>query len=350
MGNIPAGYSPRPRPNSLGQARKLFSNDKIKNLTKLKVQQYIESFFKKLSNTSVNPYQSQYGIGDNNSLLQIISPKFLNYNIDKSFDPQLDPTQKKMQIARYFNELRGIVPCILVLDGGVEPVPQTIGLISDSMMVHGSWSGRYPITRKINLSILAAARDQDEADEMSGVISLMFNELRNIAGGSYISGNAEQGETWVIALPNQGVSVSSLDQLDIEGDPIEKIFYSNADIEVFFEDVIGVQQELPAIQSPWPAGDNLGSSINFGQGIAAADQPQIIISDTVSINAQPTVFIRNFRDTFRLVLSDSSIATLSYTMALTPRKLGKVKLQVVDVTISDRSKCIVAEKEIRIVP
>jgi len=296
-----------PTPKSREQAKRLFSNDKIKNFTKLKLQEYVESFF----NT-----------GFNHSLLSTVSPRFIHYNISKSFDPKIDPTQRRLQIARYFNELRNIIPSILIVDGGVNPIAQSIGLISDASISNQVWRGYYPILRSIPIVIIAAARDMDEADEMSGVISLMFNELRNLAGGSYISGKWEEGENWVINLPNAPVEVGALSDIAIEGDPIEKIWYAEASLEVIFQDTLAIKENVASAE--------FGGSFVGDSDLSIIKKPIIYVPAIISLNEQVIVRIENFQDNYRIVLSDSNIATISYTMKLTPRRPGKVTIRIID--------------------
>lgn len=316
-----------PTPKTREQAKRLFSNDKIKNFTKLKLQEYIESFFTK---------------GYNHSLLSAVSPRFIHYNTSRSFDPKTDPTQRRMQIARYFNELRNIIPSILIVDGGINPIAQSIGLISDASIVDRVWRGYYPIFRSIPISVIAAARDMDEADEMSGIVSLMFNELRNVAGGSHICGKWEESENWVISLPNNPVEIGALSEIAIEGDPIEKIWYAEATFDVIFQDMLAIRQDAASIE--------MGGNVVNSSDATKLKSPIIYVNDQVRINEQPTVRIENFQDEYRIILSDSNIATISYTMKLTPRKLGFVTLQVINTALPiDSDRRVIAEKRIEIV-
>jgi hypothetical protein len=338
--SAPNGYIPKPKPNSPESGKRFYSNDKIKNLTKQQVQLYIESFFGEN--------------GENRSLLQAITPRFINYNISKSFDPQLDPTQKKMQIARYFNELRGVLPCVLIADGGVENMATNVGLISGSIIHQGMWSGFYPIMRKIPLQLVVAARDVDEADEMSGVISLIFNELRNFAGGSYISGNPENGEYWVITLPNGGVNLSSLEQADVQNDPIERVWYATAEIQVMFEDTLSFSQEMLKVeQRRARPNSNLGGAFNYqsdlnNPNLSAKYPPIIYAPETVSLREQVTILVDRFKEDYIVVLSDPRVATINRRMTFTPRMPGKTKVQVIDPTNPDPAARILAEKEITV--
>ena len=315
-----------PSPKTRSQAKRLFSNDKIKNFTKLKLQEYIESFFTK---------------GYNHSLLSAVSPRFIHYNTSRSFDPKTDPTQRRLQIARYFNELRNVIPSILIIDGGINPIAQSIGLISDATLEGRTWRGYFPIFRAIPIAVIAAARDMDEADEMSGVISLMFNELRNIAGGSYICGKWEEGENWAINLPNTPVEIGPLSEIAIEGDPLEKIWYTEATLEVIFQDMLAIKEDIPTIE--------FGGSFVNNSDLSETKKPIIIVPDKIPINKQEIVFVQNFQDHYRIVLSNSDIATLSYTMKLTPRKFGKVTIQVVDTKSLHISSGIIAAKEVEII-
>lgn len=324
---IPPGSIPRPSPRTPAQGKRLFSNDRIKTFTKLQIQEYIKSFFDQ--------------VGQNRDLLGVVSPRSLNYNIDKSFDPALDPTQRKLQLARYFNELLSFIPAILIVDGGVRAPNQSVGLVSDAFTQGQKWFGFYPIFRQIPISVVAAAKDQETADDLSGLLSLMFNELRNLAGEHYVTGNREQGERWAITLPNAPVEISPLSEVDVKDDPIEQIFYSEASLEVYFEDMVAVQEELPQF---FPGGAVVGDS-----NLASELKPIISISDQISIHQTHTLFVDNFQHTHRILITDSSKATLSPTMILTPRNYGKFKIQIYDPKIADKNLRVVAEKEIEIV-
>lgn len=307
-------------PRSLNQTRSHFSNDKIKTLTKAKLQEYIASFFGRL--------------GENHDLLQIVSPRSVNFNIDRSFDVASDPTQRKLQIAKYFTELRSIIPCILILDGGIVPSLQSVGLISDAYNQNGYWHGRYPIVRRIPVSIIVAARDVESADELSSVLSLLFNELRNVAGGSRIQGRSEEGETWVIFLPNEGVPSTGLTEVDIEGEPIEKIFYSELSMEVTYEDTIQIQQLLPTIQER-------GIAVN-NEDVTKNNPPKIIMPSTISINDQVIVVIKGMGDQQRIAISNPNVATLSHNMVLTARAFGSASLKVIDPTRPPQERVLVS--------
>jgi hypothetical protein len=316
-----------PIPKSRDQARRLYSNDKIKTLVKLKVQEYIESFFDQN--------------GENRGLLEVTSPQFINYNISKSFDPDTDFTQRKLQVARYFNELRNILPSILIVDRGIQAIPNNIGLISDSIIDNKEWRGYFPILRSVPVTIISAARDMETADEMSGLISIMFNELRNLAGGHYMTGKPEEAENWTISLPQNGVDVSALTEVEVPGDPVERIFYAETEMEVTYQDVLAVRKPLPEYQLQAPTIEE--------PSLKQRIRPVIVVDAQVSLNSQVYVRIKNLQDHYQIILSNGALATLAYNTVLTPRAPGKLTIRVIDPLEGDPDKNVLAEKEIEII-
>lgn len=343
----PDDHVTAPKIRTQAQAGRRFSNDKIKTLTKLKIQEYIESFFK--------------DTGVNHDLLSAVSPRFIHYNTDKSFDPATDPTERRLQIARYFSELKNVIPCILIVDGGINVVPGNLGLLGAASMTNGVWRGDYPIFRRIPTAIVAAARDVEEADEMSGLISLMFNELRNLGCGNHIRGKQDEMERWVVTLPNGPVDVGALSETDVPGDPIEKIWYTETLIDVFYEDILSIKSDIGVTvdEGRSVAGGcvtTAGALVNEPNArTGQVTIPVIEVSDTVSINSQEQIIIKNFQDRYRVILSDSTVATISANLVLSPRAFGKVTIKVIDPTIhipncpKEGLTNIIAEKTIEIV-
>lgn len=317
----------RPPVRSPVHGAKQFSNDRIKTITKLKIQEYIDSFFNR--------------IGENHDLLGVVSPRSITYNTSRSFDPATDPTQRKMQIARYYNEIKSVLPSILILDGGIIPMPQSIGQISDSKVVEQNWYGYYPIVRKIPITVLIAARDQETCDDLGSLATLMFNELRNLAGGHYITGKQEEGETWVITLPNEGVPIGPNSEIDVPNDPVDKFFVAEMSFEVMFEDVISVKQQIANFTES-------GVYLNK-PNVPSMKPPEIVITNTISLNQSIILLVRNINDRMRIIISDPYVATITYDMKLTPRKRGKFNIIVIDPSIVDKTKQVLASKEVTVI-
>jgi hypothetical protein len=103
-----------------------------------------------------------------------------------------------------------------------------------------------------------------------------------------------------------------------------------------FEDVIQVQQKMPTFESSGYAVNPTGDVL----------PPVIVVPDTIPLNKQTTVLVQKFQDHYRIALSDSNVATMSYNMVLSPRKKGSVVIRVFNPKDGNR---ILAEKTVTIV-
>jgi len=306
---FPPGTYTKPAPKTQTQSRYLLTSDRVKAVVKGKMQEYLESFFKP--------------DGENRELLGFINTRWFNYNIDRSFDPKTDPTQRKLQIARYFNELRAIIPAIIIMDGGVTPIHQSMGMIADSSIQAMNWFGYYPIVRKVPISILLAARDIESIDDMCDLLAIILNEFRIEAGGTYMSGILDEGQHWAMMLPNDAISFGSVSDTEIPGDPIEKIFYSETTFEVFFEGVLTIRRKLPELKYG-------GMLVETPGSVLSTVLPVIVLPSTININQQYNLLIQNFQDRYRIIVSDPNVASLTYNMKLTPRKHGQFTISIFD--------------------
>lgn len=320
----------RSKPTSASQAKRMYSNDRVKTLVKQQLQKYIENFFK----------------GMNRDLLKAVSPKSLAYNIDRSFDPTLDPTQKRLQIARHFNHLRNILPAVLIADAGVEPIPQSIGYLSDAFLAGKEWQGIYPIMRRVNISIIAASMDVDTTDELGDLLSLMFNELTQLAGGHYITGDMNSGEAWVVTLPNEPVSIGARSETPINDDPLDRIHYVETTFTVMFEDKVRIAKEANYdVAFTSMLGDpDLRQTLT--PKISIYDSLGNNLGDAMSLNQQAHVRIEYYNPTFRVYVSDANLATISQKGVITPRKPGQIDIIIDDTTRSTNR--ILAKKTITI--
>lgn len=310
-------------PKRNADKNKIYSNDKIKNLVKSHLQKYIESFF---SDT-----------GQNKDLLGIVSPRMLQYNTDKSFDEKQDYTRKKLQVARATAELASIVPAVIIADGGVESVSDSIGSITGAGSIGGmggQWYGKYNIFKRVPITLICATRDIEELDSFAGLISLMFNELRNLAGGSEITGNLSEGDTYVIVLQHSPVNISSPSSVDVPRDQLLKIWYAEAALDVYFQDEFIVKKSLPEI--------NVNKQNVNTPNLMALHKPEIMVSSHLSVNAQHMILIKNLGPDDTLIVSDPKKATVTSDFYLTPRSIGPITLRVID----KRTREIRAEKEV----
>ena len=182
------GYIFRAAPKSVQEAISQASHDKIKSITKIGLQHYIEQFL----NTDGVRRSITEAVGS-------LSKLFITDKDTLTTDKTLRPTQ----LARYFNEIREQLPCILIVDSGMEWVDPGLNVLDNATHIgevseFGQpmfWQGQFPLTYNIPISIIAAAGDQESADALGSFLTLIFGPLRNISGGTRITGRDDKGAT-----------------------------------------------------------------------------------------------------------------------------------------------------------
>lgn len=286
--------------------------DKIKYNSKLQIQKYIESFFS----------------GKNKQYMGIASPSFVNYDISHSTIEGSNVKEKKLQVARYFNELKNFLPAVLVLDGNMRNVSQSFNKITNTFGSMSEIEIEISPTRELEIGILVGSNDVQTTDDLVTAISLMFNEFRTLAGGNLITGDINKGESWAINLPLSGISFGAIQEQAINGDNIDKVHYCEASISIFYEDKIRFTQ----------ANKNL--TVQYSNKV----KPELDIPSVLNINEQLQVKVKNYNPELRIVISDYKIATLNPKGLLTPRSFGDITLKLInkrDEVLSEKKLSII---------
>lgn len=292
---------------------KKITPDQIKYNAKLQIQKYLESFF----------------TGSNRKYLEIASPISVKYDITNTSVEGSNIKERKLQIARYFNELKNFLPAIVITDYSMKNIPQSIGLISNATGNIFDYNGVLSPFREIGINIVVGSNDIQTTDTLTSMMSLIFNEFRNLGGGSYMTGNFEKGENWVVTLPNMGIDFGAVQDTPLGNDPTDKIFYTETSFNIFYEDAISFNQV--------PEYNEVLKSPTY-------KKPEFDIPDQISFNNRLEIKIKNYPAYHKVVVSNYKIATVSHNGILTPRGLGKTLLNLVD----ERGKVVIS-KEIEIV-
>lgn len=273
--------------------------DKIKYNAKLQMQKYIESFF----------------TGKNKQYMNIASPSFVNYDISRSTIESSNIKEKRLQVARYFNELKNYLPAILILDGSLKNIPQSFNNITNSFGTLAEPEYEISPTRELDIGILVGSNDVQTTDDLITAISMMFNDFRSVSGGNLISGDPNKNESWVITLPISGISFGSIQEQAINGDAVDKIHYCEASITIFYEDKIRFTN----------TSKNLSTV-----GVNTRLKPELDIPETLSIAEQLQVRVRNYNPELKVITNDYKIATLNSKGLLTPRSFGSVTIMIIN--------------------
>lgn len=339
-GNPPEGYIFRAAPRSVQEAVSQASHDRIKSITKQAIQYYIEQFM----DTS----------GVKRSITEAIGSISKLFITDKDI-LVTDPTLRQTQLARYFNDIRERLPAILIIDSGMEWVDPGLNVL-DHVTNFGPkgqlgqptlWQGQFPLTYNIPISIVAAAGDQESADALGSLLTLFFGPMRNIGGGSRISGRLDKGDTWEVRLPLT-FSPSPTTNSAINDDPKDSVWAMTIDMLVQFEDRITLQQEIPQIAFP-PT-----SRVNIAD-LAETLAPIIHFPDSMKIYSSAQILVTQIQDNQKIILSNGNLATFDpENLLVTARRLGKFQIQVVDLnrrqpTGAALAPKVIASKEVEVV-
>jgi hypothetical protein len=294
---------------SMEEAVQSYTVDHIKMLVKAGIQRYIESFMNK--------------DGGNRSLYETFTKLGLSYITDKSFDPTSDPTLRKLQLARLFEQIHQQLPAILIVDSEFKIVPMNFTGLQRARTQNGYWYGTVQVIRELSISVVAGTVAQSNTDFLQGLLSTMFGELKWLAGGTRMTGNRDLGETWVMTM---GVpQFTSITQTPVGESPTDRVWSTTVEIpNVLFEDCIIIQQKLDR------NGGIQGGIMNPPGGDITNVVPIINAPTTIPMNQSTLVSITKFQPkTQRIVISDPNIATYEpKSRTLTPRRLGTFQLQV----------------------
>jgi hypothetical protein len=316
--NPEAGYIFRAAPQSVQEAVSRASHDRIKSITKMAIQHYIEGFL----NTDGIKRSITEAVGS-------LSRLFVTDTDTLTTDPTLRPTQ----IARYYQDIRERMPAILIIDSGMEYVDPGLNVI-DHATSWGEqseagqplqWQGQFPLTYNIPITIICAATDQESADALGSFLTLVFGPLRNLSGGQRITGRDDKGDSWEVRLPLQ-FTPSPTTNSPIADDPKDSVWAMTIDMVVQYEDRIILQQEMaevlfPPVAAPQTVGGSLSETL----------VPIIDFPDEIKLNENYQIRVTQLQDRQRIVLSGGNIATFDpESLILSAKRLGCFEIQVLD--------------------
>lgn len=335
----PAGYLNRKIAESVQDAVAHYSVDNIKTIVKSAIQRYIQSFM----DTT----------GGNRELFQSITRMGLQYITDKSFDPASDPSLRKTQLARLFEQIRQELPCILIMDSAFDFVNSNWNGLDRIWTLNNEWYGRIHVARNLRILIVAGTRDQSSTDFLHGLISILFGELKFLAGGTLMRGNQKNGESWVMTMGNP--ILGKVSQNKVNGDPKDSVWFFDIEVpDILFEDYVIIKQ---------PFGNTYpGTDVMNPPGLLGNTPPIIYFPDTIPINQPTQLLIDLFQPDFQTVyMSDPNVAVYEpISQYVTARGLGTFNIQIMrprrDVDLNPINQQdghtleVVATKAVRVTP
>jgi hypothetical protein len=303
----PSGYLNRKIAQSTQEAIAAYTADHIKTIVKSAVQRYIESFM----NTD----------GGNRKLYESITKMGLQFITDKSFDPASDTTLRKTQLARLFEQIRQELPCILIMDSSFEYVPANFTGLDKTWIKNQTWYGAIQIVRTLSIMVVAGTRDQSSTDMLHSLLSVLFGEMRFLAGGTLIRGNRNLGENWSITMGTP--RLGKVSQSRVPEDPKDTIWFTDIEIgDIIFDDRITISVPLASAQ--------LGQGV-LKPSISLGDTPPVInFPATIPMNQPTQLYINYLQPSLhKIFITDPNVAVFDpQSKQITARQLGTFNIQV----------------------
>lgn len=338
MANIPtpSGYVRRAVPKSQAEALSNKAHARAKTIAKSALEQYIRSFM----DTD----------GPNRSVVNTLGSGILNFITDKSIQDDKDPRKKVTQLTRLYNEIRERTPAILIVDSSFRWLPNSLGSLDSARLVRDDegaawWVGNYHITAQVGVTVSVVTNDQDTTDTLNTFLCLIFQQVRNIAGGSRLY-SRERGDQWEVRLPLT-FDTAPTTQQPITEDRKDTLWTSTLELSLDYEDNFALAQRF----IEWDP-DDAGT----GGRVGALDVPPVItIADTIQINTTTPFTVDKLRPTHSIVIDRPDIVTVDTQYCiLTPRKLGTFRIQIVDRNLAQgpgtaNASSVVAEKSVTVV-
>jgi len=278
-------------------------HDRILTVSKGAVKDFIYQFF-----------ETEQG----QSVLGIISPDAVNFVVNKSFNPQSDHTKKQLQLASFFEEVKEVLPSILIIDSGCKYAPSGISPLARTTYVEDKLESVFHIQREIPMTIVIASNDEETTSQLTVLIEFLFGELRNFMDGDQLVSNNAQDE-WTVTLPRvlDSENITPAESQAMQGDTKDRIWRSSISFPnpIIFEDYVKIEESKPQIEVHDAPRDYT---------------PVIVFPSELKINEPQTVTIREWNPTAqRISISDARVASLDpNTKVITARKYGTFDVRI----------------------
>jgi hypothetical protein len=177
-----------------------------------------------------------------------------------------DPTIYQVQLARYWQELRQKLPCILIVDTGFERHPAGLGGITNSQHVNASLS-------KVELAMLAtvpielqvASLDETTSGDLRDALMYIFGTLTHLNKGHVILSERPE-DRWEVRIPLTETS-SGLERRNVTDDPKDSLWSTTVGLEMVFEGLTTISFDRQVQETTLSDGTVVG--VGVGAGSAA---------------------------------------------------------------------------------
>jgi len=284
-----------------------FSQDNMSTIVKKQLIEYIDSFL----NTQ----------GLNRNLTEILGSSSLQYITDLDLDD--DPSERHIQLAALYEDIKEKLPSILLTDTSSEWIPSGLSMVDN--VQYDSDNNRYEdraFIYKIPITITVVTNSETATKQLNTLLSAMFGPMQNIAGGTRIT-SKEHGSTWVITLPLMHTP-GSVTKLPIENSTVDHMWVAEFVPEVTFEHLITVKSQGTS-SSRIVSGEIDGA-------ITGEMAPTIIFPDSMVVGSSQSIQFENLSPYDSVLIDQSSIVAIwdKDTLEVNARKVGKFEIRVLN--------------------
>lgn len=325
----PPGYVHAALPRSALEALATTGKAAIRTRSKIALEWYLRSF------TDTD--------GVNRSLVPAIDQQVLTWITDRSIEHDGDPQYVRTQLARMFDDVKERVPAVLIVDHSFRWVPTGLSPVSAGRVVDGQWLGRFDVHAQVGVTISVLTHDQESTSTLADFLCIAINTVRMMVGGSRL---CPPNCTWEVRLPMTLDTAASQSQPSGD-DPVKRLWYSNIDLQLDYEDSFLVQQD---VMTPNEQSLTTGGII----GVPNA-HPEISCPDTIQINRPQEIGFSGVTSAHTIYIDRPGVAVLNLEeLTVTARRLGEFAIVVTSSALpyeadSLATPAVVTRKTVRVV-
>lgn len=299
----------------------------VTKTVKSAIQEYLERY---LSPTGI--YREQ---------LKLTADFTVQYETRLSAPEEDDPTIYDLQLARYWQELRQRLPCILIIDVGFNYMNPGLGGMAGSTVLGRSTSAvvmKMDCSLPIKLSV--AAQDETMCHDIRDMLVYIFGTLTNL-NQAYLIRSRRPEDTWEVRLPFN-FEPDGLENRKVTEDNKDSIWTTGITITPEFEGTIligfekQVQAELYQINTPDENSFPGGAFNALGQLITVEGAPktEIIVPEVIYLN-NPTTIAAPYMPAEAYFASDNPRIALIEDYKILPKRPGTFNLYLVNKITGD---------------
>lgn len=179
-----------------------------------------------------------------------------------------DPTVYEVQLARYWQDIRLRLPCILIVDTGFERTPSGLGGITNSQHINATLSKvelAMLVTVPIELQI--ASMDETTCGDLRDALMYIFGVLTHLNKGHTIHSTRPE-DRWEVRIPLTESS-SGLERRNVNDDTVDSLWSTTIGLEMVFEGLSTIIFDRQVQETTLADGTVIGVGVGAGSAARA---------------------------------------------------------------------------------